>query len=116
MKDNNLFFKELEAPVNGQRLTPPNERRLPQAASTDVRTAATFTNLVSELEMILTCYQEAAAEFTAQLKKLRGCPTPAGGWASLSVDFEGVVTLMAKQHELIKRSGLTASQPKTKKL
>ncbi len=109
MKENTLIFKELEALVD--------DKGQIKAASNE-RAAATFTNLISEFDLILACYQEAAGEFMAQVKKVQGkhSHSSAGGLTSISEGFKRVITLMAEHNKCMKQSGLTSSvHPNTRK-
>ncbi len=115
MKENTLIFKELEALIRGQKETSATEQGTRPAQNNkaedypDERAAATFTNLISEFDLILACYQEAASEFITQVKKVQGKEghTPASGLGPLSEGFKRVITLMTEHNERMKQSGLT---------
>ncbi len=125
MKDSKLTFTELEALIRGQKeasATEPGTRPAQDNKAEDYpdeRAAATFTNLISEFDLILACYQEAAGEFMAQVKKVqeKESHTPASGLGPLSEGFKRVITLMTEQHERMRQSGLTtAIHPNTIKV
>ena len=117
MKENTLIFKELEALIRGQKETSATEQGTRPAQNNkaedypDERAAATFTNLISEFDLILACYQEAASEFITQVKKVqeKESDSEKDGLSSLSEGFRRVITLMTEHNERMKQSGLTTA-------
>lgn len=70
------------------------------------RSSAAFINLLSELDMIVMCYHDAAEAFMVQLKETTRSEMFAINCRSA---FEKIEGLMAEHVDFLKKSGLTSN-------